>query len=184
MDFCDCQRIKAILLFLMLQVRDLLNKVRDLAGLATPSKPGLMSDADKRVVDDLAAGKGVVRIVSKRITHDDLTANADNQRIALNTGLPIGAWVLGATIRVHTPFSGGGIVACTGDVGDDAQTTREILQGCNLASLGDKSSPGVNGSGRYSGVALSCIIRTDGGNVVALNAGDVTVEVAYTVLPL
>lgn len=128
------------------------------------------------------AQKLVTKVLSLRVTHEDLTAAAVTQAISFAT-LPSGpVWFLETWADLDEAFAGGSISALTIDLGD-AGDVDEILDGVDgFATLGSKSIRGARAYGYMeAGHTPIVTITATGDNVVNATAGEAVVylRIAY-----
>ena len=126
--------------------------------------------------------KLVTKLLSKRITHTDLTAAATTQAISFGT-LPAGpVWFLETFADVDELFAGGSISALTIALGD-AGDPDELLDDVNgFATLGVKSTQGARAYGyQEAGHTPIITVTATGDNVVNATAGEAVVylRIAY-----
>lgn len=123
-----------------------------------------------------------------RITHDDLTAAATSEAIAL-TGFPANAAPIFAEVKVETDFAGGSASAATVVVGD-AGATNELLTSTNIFT-GVQNTAWIQTTGatlnsdfqREAAYAPIATVATTDDNVVNLTAGSLLVRIYYALLP-
>jgi hypothetical protein len=127
-----------------------------------------------------------VRIITLNIVVADLTAAAVSQTINFGATIPDDSQILGASVILATPFTGGGAAACTVDLGD-AGDTDAIHDGDDIfaAAVDGEASALTLGiaPNKYfaSATTLQAVVTSDV-NVDQLTAGDCTIRVAYAVL--
>lgn len=136
---------------------------------------------------EVAAFGARTKCLTKQITQADLTVavNGTLQDIALGT-LPPGARVLGRSIKITTYFTGGGATSCTCSIGPSTATA-DLMAALNVFDTTATAKPlqGTAGAapvGDYGGVAMVARFTPDAGHtLLALTAGDLTVEIFYAV---
>lgn len=125
-----------------------------------------------------------VKVLTKQITHADLTDADTSQDIAI-TGFPANGIPLRAWVELDTAFSGGTVSALTVSVGDAAAATElfvatSVFTGAAAGVLNGASEGAAVGKFRheaaYSPIA-QFVSTTD--NLDALTAGSLTIHIAY-----
>lgn len=127
------------------------------------------------------------RVLRRRIVEGDLTAavNGTAQSIAIGT-LPPGAVILGRATRVAAYFTGGGATSVGLTLGvagtlNGIMTTLNVFDTTAL-TINQQGTAGVNPSGLYSGAQILATLTPDAGHtLLALTAGDLTVDIYYSV---
>lgn len=127
------------------------------------------------------------RTFRKRIVEGDLTAavNGTAQSIAVGT-LPPGAILLGRATRIATYFTGGGATSVGLTLGvsgtlNGIMTTLNVFDTTTLA-INQQGTAGVNPVGLYDGLQILATLTPDAGHtLLALTAGDLTIDIYYMV---
>jgi len=124
---------------------------------------------------------------SVQILHSDLTASATSEAINIGDTLPANARIIAVGITVATAMSGGSAGAVTVDVGTSGDADA-LVDGANIFAAVDGQA-----ATRPLGIAPNKVFVTEGAqliatviadvNVVALTAGDVTIDVLFVVDP-
>lgn len=126
----------------------------------------------------------------KTITTADLDAAGTSDTVDVSTDddgaeLPDGSYVLGAGVKVRTPFSGGSVSALTVSLGDSGDPD-ELLTASDVygASSGDWLETGgaYTPWTRESDYAVIATFASTGDNVDQLTAGEIEVWIAYAKL--
>lgn len=150
---------------------------------------GLNRDGSPKVTAD-----GLVQKRTLTIRHDtpELVAEADNgDAVTLNIGapLPANSRILGVDMRGYTPFTGGGATAVTVDVGTTGDIDA-IVDGADVFAAAVDGGPATMPAGIRpnktfaAGAQLIATIDPDAlHNLADLTAGEVTIDVLFTVLP-
>lgn len=130
-----------------------------------------------------------------RFANDEFTPDADtDQELALNTLYPYDAFpesvrrLPGTFIRLQTPISGTGITAATLEVGDTGDTdglfTATSAFG-GVARVLDSTPAAAENAPAFESAFLPTLrVRTTGGNVAAIEAGEAIVCIPFRKLPL
>lgn len=132
--------------------------------------------------------RGDVQVVSVTVGEADLTAAATSQAIAIGSSVPAGARILGASIRLTTPFTGGGATSCVVDIGSTGDADA-LIDGANVfaAAVDGQASTrplGIAPNKVFtSATQLNATFISDV-NVSALTAGACVVDVYFTVIPV
>ena len=139
--------------------------------------------------DDLKSFIAALRLhapkrISLTVGEADLTAGATTQSLNLGAALPDGAMVIAHSIRVPTPFSGGGITdmkVAIGTAGDDDS----ILASADVDAATDgMASTYTLGIAPFkffaTGAQLLAKFTSAGANVSAATAGQCIIDLLYT----
>ncbi len=125
---------------------------------------------------------------SVHITHATFTDDVDGevQTVNIDTALPANAVVLGHSIVVATPFTGGSVSSVLLDIGGtdiDAITAALELVTDQPTATEKKAAIGVMPQGAMSAQQLVATFTPDvGHDLEDLTAGDVTITVWYSIL--
>lgn len=121
------------------------------------------------------------------IGHADLTESGNGvaQQIPLGT-LPAGARVIGRSVNLNTFFTGGGATTCTMSIGtttdpDSVMAALSVLD-TTTNDIPLQGTSGVSPVGPYTGALVAEFDADAGHNLLALTAGEITVEI-YFVTP-
>lgn len=144
------------------------------------------AEVDVRARNQMIGG-GAPIVLRKTITHDDLTAAALTQLIALGT-LPTLARFRSGSVKLNTAFSGGSATAVTLSLGgtddDGLVASRDVFTGASTAEtytpLGVQAAAAL--AVQLGGQAIAAKFTSDV-NVVALTAGSVTITLIFDPLP-
>jgi hypothetical protein len=149
-------------------------------------------DADGVVVQSLfsssaavANNGGRVRRITRAITTANLTTAALSQTINFANAIEAGSRILGHSIALATPFTGGGASACTLDLGD-AGDTDALIDGADIfaAAVDGEASAitlGISPNKSFAAATTLSVTITSDVNVSTLAAGSLTVSVLYAV---
>jgi len=146
-------------------------------------------DADGGATLDIAASHSLS--VGKRsvtVGHADLTeaVNGTAQVIDIGVDLPANAVVLGHSVVVATPFSGGSVSACVLDVGgtDADAIVKDLELITDQPTEAERiAAAGIKPQGGYSAQQLVATFTPDGGHALSgLSAGACTIEVFFAVV--
>jgi hypothetical protein len=137
-------------------------------------------------VSALLQGDGQVQRRVVTVGHADLTAAAVSEAIAIGAPLPANAHILGASIALATPFSGGGATSCVVDIGSTGDADA-IVDGSNVfaAAVDGQASTlpaGIAPNKVFSSATQLNATFISDVNVAALSAGSATVEVLFAVI--
>lgn len=126
-----------------------------------------------------------VRAVTQQITTADLTASAGSQVINLGAALPANAQVLGVSIDLATPFTGGGAASATADIGSSGDADA-LIDGADIfaAAVDGQASAltaGIAPNKFFSGSTQLTVTIAADVNVDLLTAGDMTARVLFAV---
>lgn len=135
-----------------------------------------------------AAYASRIRQFSKTVGHADLTAASNGlaQDILLGT-LPPGAVILGRAVNINTYFTGGSASAVTLAIGTGAAGDPDaIMDELNVFDTTDndiwlQGTDGVSPAGPREGEVYLQFDADAGHTLLALTAGEVTVELYYAV---
>jgi hypothetical protein len=132
-----------------------------------------------------ANGAGGVGLRSVTVAHGDLTAAATSEAINIGSPLPAGARIVGVSIDLATPFSGGSATAVTVDIGSSGDVDA-IVDGANLfaAAVDGQASTlpaGIAPNKKFSAATQLIATFISDVNVAALTAGSCTINVLFTV---
>ncbi len=154
-----------------------------LAGICTETGSGgkVLVLIDPTVNGALANGvSALVQKVSLTITDADLTDADGAQTFNIGSALPANAVVIGHAITVAEAFTDGAAGVFTLDVGDT--DVDAIVDGAALGTIAALHGPlGVQSGGRYGAVQLTATVLGTV-NLDTATAGEVTIEVFYTVV--
>ena len=124
----------------------------------------------------------LIKKISLTVGHADLTAAATSQVINIGAALPVGAYIVGRTLRLATAFSGGSVSAMVVDIGgtdaDAIVDGESIFTGATSAKAG---TSGIDPFGALGGQQLTATFIATGDNVVNLSAGSLTIDILYAV---
>ena len=122
------------------------------------------------------------------IGHADLTEADTSQTLDDTYTFPTGAVLMGYRKKTNTTFSGGGVSALVADIGfdgaglgdvlDDGQTV--LTAGAHTFGAGANALP--NARRDIGGQQIRAKIDSTDGNVAALTAGKLTIEVFFLVM--
>lgn len=127
-------------------------------------------------------------LVPKRfvLTKDDCTTGAKSQTIELMK-LSKGSIVWGVRIKTSTAFAGTNITAVTLEIGSKvASDTDKFVQAYSIAAtVADTtfSATPLFAAGTYGEDVVTATIKTTGGNVSAMTAGQVAIDVVVLEMP-
>lgn len=144
------------------------------------------AEVDARARNQMIGG-GAPMVLRKTITHEDLTAAALTQSIALGT-LPTLARFRAGSVKLNTAFSGGSATAVTLSLGgtddDGLIASRDIFTGASTAEtftpLGVQAAAAL--AVQLGGQAIAAKFTSDV-NVALLTAGSVTITLIFDPLP-
>lgn len=127
---------------------------------------------------------GRLEFATLQFTDSDLTAGATSEELTFAEALPANARVQDAFLDITTLFSGGAISAVAVDIGVNAGDTNGFAEDVP-AFTGDPTgrqngTRGVLPDG--GGVTPSVTVKTTGGDVNELTAGEATAYVVYSII--
>mgnify|MGYP001610441311 CR=1 len=124
------------------------------------------------------------------VAHGDLTEGGvgATQAINLDTALPANARIIGRTLKLATPFTGGAVASCAVDIGT-AGDPDAIVDGADVFTAAVDGQASTDPSGiapnkhfAAGGQLLATFIPDAGHTLLELTAGSIVIDVLYTVL--
>ncbi|MGB0873595.1 MAG: hypothetical protein ACPGYP_10755, partial [Solirubrobacterales bacterium] len=141
----------------------------------------------RKIVDGDQPITGGIQKLSLTVGHADLTAAATSQVLAIGT-LPANSRIVGRSIALATPFTGGSVSACTVDIGSTGDADA-VVDGANVlaAAVDGQASAITDGIAPNkhfaSETTLNATFISASDNLVNLAAGACTIDILYIELP-